>query len=70
MKTYFTAWVVAQTYGLAYKIAMTMLMEGSLKHACPLYSGEFRHGLIERIEENIPILFLDAGFPGDEQTNQ
>ena len=57
-------------YGLAYKIAITMLMEGSLKHVCPLYSGEFRHGLIERIEENIPILFLDAGFPGDELTNK
>ena len=39
-------------YGLAYKLAMTMFMEGALKNACPLYSGEFRHGLIERTEEN------------------
>jgi len=57
-------------FGLAYKIAMTMLMEGALKHACPLYSGEFRHGLIERAEKNVPIIFLDAGFPGDELTNK
>jgi fructoselysine-6-P-deglycase FrlB-like protein len=57
-------------FGLAYKIAMTMLMEGALKHACPLYSGEFRHGLIERAEKDIPIMFLDAGFPGDELTNK
>jgi len=57
-------------FGLAYKIAMTMLMEGALKHACPLYSGEFRHGLIERAEKNVPILFLNAGFPGDEHTDK
>jgi fructoselysine-6-P-deglycase FrlB-like protein len=57
-------------FGLAYKIAMTMLMEGALKHACPLYSGEFRHGLIERAEKDVPIIFLDAGFPGDELTNK
>lgn len=55
-------------YGLAYKIAMTMFMEGALKHACPLYSGEFRHGLIERAEKDVPIMFLDADFPGDELT--
>ena len=35
-------------FGLAYKLAMTMLMEGAIKHACPEYSAEFRHGLIER----------------------
>ena len=52
-------------YGLAYKLAMTMFMEGALKHSCPLYSGEFRHGLIERAEKNIPIIFLDADYPGD-----
>lgn len=57
-------------YGLAYKIAMTMLMEGALKHACPLYSGEFRHGLIEKVEENVPIIFLDADYPGDELTRK
>ena len=57
-------------FGLAYKVAMTMLMEGALKHACPLYSGEFRHGLIERAEKDVPIIFLEAGFPGDEPTNK
>jgi len=57
-------------YGLAYKLAMTMFMEGALKHACPLYSGEFRHGLIERVEKNVPVVFLDAGYPGDEFTHK
>ncbi len=57
-------------YGLAYKLAMTMFMEGAIKHACPLYSGEFRHGLIERVEKNIPVVFLDAGYPGDEFTRK
>lgn len=57
-------------YGLAYKLAMTMFMEGALKHACPLYSGEFRHGLIEKVEKNVPIIFLDADYPGDELTRK
>jgi glutamine---fructose-6-phosphate transaminase (isomerizing) len=57
-------------YGLAYKLAMTMFMEGALKHACPLYSGEFRHGLIERAEKDVPLLFLDADYPGDEFTRK
>lgn len=57
-------------YGLAYKLAMTMFMEGALKHSCPLYSGEFRHGLIERVEKNIPVVFMDAGYPGDEFTRK
>jgi fructoselysine-6-P-deglycase FrlB-like protein len=57
-------------YGLAYKLAMTMFMEGALKHACPLYSGEFRHGLIERVEKNVPVVFLDAEYPGDELTRK
>jgi glucosamine--fructose-6-phosphate aminotransferase (isomerizing) len=55
-------------YGLAYKLAMTMFMEGALKHACPLYSGEFRHGLIERAEKGVPVVFLNADYPGDEMT--
>lgn len=57
-------------YGLAYKVAMTMFMEGALKHACPLYSGEFRHGLIERAEKDVPIMFLDADYSGDELTRK
>lgn len=57
-------------YGLAYKLAMTMFMEGALKHACPLYSGEFRHGLIERAEKDVPIVFLNADYPGDLMTQK
>lgn len=57
-------------FGLAYKLAMTMLMEGAVKHACPLYSGEFRHGLIERAEKDVPIIFLDSGFESDEITKK
>ena len=55
-------------YGLAYKLAMTMLMEGAIKHACPLYSSEYRHGLIERAEKDVPLIFLDANLEGDELT--
>lgn len=57
-------------YGLAYKLAMTMLMEGALKHSCPLYSSEFRHGLIERAEKGVPLIFLDANYPSDEITQK
>jgi glucosamine--fructose-6-phosphate aminotransferase (isomerizing) len=57
-------------YGLAYKLAMTMLMEGSLKHSCSLYSGEFRHGLIERAEKDVPIIILDANYPSDKLTQK
>ena len=55
-------------FGLAYKLAMTMLMEGAIKHACPLYSAEFRHGLIERAEKDVPLIFLDADLESDELT--
>ena len=57
-------------YGLAYKLAMTMLMEGALKHSCPLYSAEFRHGLIERVEKDVPIIILDSQYPSDEITKK
>lgn len=57
-------------YGLAYKLAMTMLMEGALKHSCPLYSAEFRHGLIERAEKDVPIIILDSEYPSDEITKK
>ncbi len=57
-------------FGLAYKVAMTMFMEGSLKHACPVYSGEFRHGLIERVEEGVTVLFLKSGDDWDEVTDR
>lgn len=57
-------------FGLSYKLAMTMLMEGALKHACPVYSGEFRHGLIERVEKDVPAIFLDSDFESDEITKK
>ena len=57
-------------FGLAYKLAMTMFMEGSLKHACPVYSGEFRHGLIERVEKGVTVVFLKSGDDFDDVTNK
>jgi glucosamine--fructose-6-phosphate aminotransferase (isomerizing) len=57
-------------FGLAYKLAMTMLMEGAIKHACPEYSAEFRHGLIERAEKGVPIIFLRSDFESDEITDK
>lgn len=57
-------------FGLAYKLAMTMLMEGAIKHACPMYSAEYRHGLIERAEDDVPLIFLDAGQESDEITKR
>ncbi|WP_323736824.1 SIS domain-containing protein [Methanosphaera sp. ISO3-F5] len=55
-------------FGLAYKLAMTMFMEGSLKHACPVYAGEFRHGLIERVEKGVTVVFLKSGEEYDKVT--
>lgn len=57
-------------FGLAYKLAMTMLMEGAIKHACPVYSAEFRHGLIERAEKDVPAIFLRSGLESDEITDK
>jgi glucosamine--fructose-6-phosphate aminotransferase (isomerizing) len=55
-------------YGLAYKLAMTMFMEGAEKHACPLYSGEFRHGLIERVEKGVSVVFIKSNDEADDIT--
>ena len=49
---------------------MTMLMEGAIKHACPLYSAEFRHGLIERAEKDVPMIIFDCDFESDEITRK
>ena len=57
-------------FGLAYKLAMTMLMEGAVKHACPVYAAEFRHGLIERAEKDVPAIFLRSGLESDEITDK
>ena len=37
---------------------------------CPVYSAEFRHGLIERAEKDVPIIFLRSGFESDEITDK
>ena len=57
-------------FGLAYKLAMTMLMEGAIKHACPEYSAEFRHGLIERVEKDVPVIILRSDLESDEITQK
>ena len=57
-------------FGLSFKLAMTMLMEGAIKHACPLYSAEFRHGLIERAEKDVPLIFLRSDLISDEITDR
>ena len=57
-------------FGLAYKLAMTMLMEGAIKHACPEYAAEFRHGLIERAEKDVPLIFLYSDFASDVITKK
>ena len=57
-------------FGLAYKLAMTMLMEGAIKHACPEYAAEFRHGLIERAEKDVPIIILRSDLESDEITQK
>ena len=57
-------------FGLSYKLAMTMLMEGAIKHACPLYASEFRHGLIERAEKDVSLIFLDSNANCDELTKK
>ena len=57
-------------FGLAYKLAMTMLMEGAIKHACPEYSAEFRHGLIERAEKDVPVIILRSDLKSDEITQK
>ena len=57
-------------FGLSYKLAMTMLMEGAIKHACPEYSAEFRHGLIERAEKDVPVIILRSDFESDAITQK
>ena len=57
-------------FGLAYKLAMTMLMEGAVKHACPEYAAEFRHGLIERAEKDVPIIILKSDYQSDVITDK
>ena len=57
-------------FGFSYKVAMTMIMEGAIKHACPEYSAEFRHGLIERAEKDVPIIIFNSDFESDVITQK
>jgi len=45
-------------YGVAYKLAMTELTENAWVHGIVQYSTEFRHGIVEKIEANLPVIFL------------
>jgi len=46
------------TFGLAYKLAMTELTENAWAHGIVQYAGEFRHGIVEKIEKGLPVIFL------------
>jgi glucosamine--fructose-6-phosphate aminotransferase (isomerizing) len=45
-------------FGVAYKLALTELTENAWVHGLAQYSTEFRHGIVEKIEENLPVIFL------------
>ena len=45
-------------YGLAYKLAMTQMTENAWVHGVVQYSTEFRHGIVEKIEEGLPVIFI------------
>jgi glucosamine--fructose-6-phosphate aminotransferase (isomerizing) len=46
------------SFGVAYKLAMTELTENAWAHGIAQYAGEFRHGIIEKIEKGLPVIFL------------
>lgn len=64
-ETFFYCLGVGPNFGLAYKVAMTVLMEGSNVNACPEYSAEFRHGLIECVNKDTPMIILSADYGAD-----
>jgi glucosamine--fructose-6-phosphate aminotransferase (isomerizing) len=45
-------------FGVAYKLAWTELTENDWVHGLAQYSTEFRHGIVEKIEQNLPVIFL------------
>lgn len=45
-------------YGLAYKLALTELTENAWVHGIPQYTTEFGHGIVEKMEKGLPVLFL------------
>lgn len=46
------------TYGVAYKLAMTEFTENAWLHGLVQYSTEFRHGIVEKMEADLPVVFL------------
>ena len=46
------------SYGVAYKLAMTELTENVWLHGIAQYSTEFRHGIVEKMEPGLPVIFL------------
>lgn len=45
-------------FGIAYKLAWTELTENDWVHGLAQYSTEFRHGIVEKIEKDLPVIFL------------
>jgi glucosamine--fructose-6-phosphate aminotransferase (isomerizing) len=45
-------------YGVAYKLAMTEITENVWLHGLVQYSTEFRHGIVEKMEAGLPVIFL------------
>jgi glucosamine--fructose-6-phosphate aminotransferase (isomerizing) len=45
-------------FGVAYKLAMTEFTENAWLHGLVQYSTEFRHGIVEKIEKDLPVVFL------------
>jgi fructoselysine-6-P-deglycase FrlB-like protein len=46
------------SFGVAYKLAWTELTENCWVHGLAQYSTEFRHGIIEKMEAGLPVIFL------------
>lgn len=45
-------------YGLAYKLALTELTENAWVHGIAQYTTEFMHGIVEKMEKGLPVIFL------------
>jgi fructoselysine-6-P-deglycase FrlB-like protein len=46
------------TFGIAYKMGWTEFTENVWLHGLAQYSTEFRHGIVEKIENGLPMVFL------------
>jgi fructoselysine-6-P-deglycase FrlB-like protein len=53
-------------FGLAYKFGMTELTENAWCHSIVQYSTEFRHGIVEKIEKGLPMIFMVGTDPSRE----